>query len=167
MGNDGGLLGPGDLLPGMTLADTRQGTTVAWCRSGEASVVVLPHAGPCDACRAYLGRLAGVTEDLASWGARPLLVLPSDGDVPGGLPFPALDDPGGGARARCGVGPDEAAVVMADRWGAVVESVAAGDGHGFPEPALLVRRAMNLGIACPECGVADGGWATVSPVPLG
>ena len=167
MRDDGEVLAPWDLLPGMTLADSRRGTTVAWCRSGDASVVVLPHTGPCDACQAYLGRLADVTDELASWGARPLLVAPPDGGAPADLPFPVLDDPGGVARSRCGVGPDEAAVVMADRWGAVVESVATGPDHAFPDPDVLVRRAMNLGIACPECGVADGGWATVSPVPLG
>ena len=111
---------------------------------------------------------------VAEWAARALVLLPAYavGDVatwqrPG---LSLLADDTGTGRAQLGIGDDQAAVVQADRWGAVYDiAVIPGTGpHGeLPSVSALVALAQYIDIQCPECGVPSKEWLLATPFPLG
>lgn len=142
-----------------------------------ASVVFVPHAGGCEGCTRYLDELGAAVEGLREWATR-AVVLVAARAAGAGSATPAgpagvsmLADDRDAERTRLGVGADQAAVIQADRWGAVylVEAVGrgAGDHALLPAGRDLTALAQFIDIQCPECGVPSKEWMAVSPFPLG
>jgi peroxiredoxin len=152
-------LARGERLPDLRLASAPAGSPVALVPPGgrQVPIVVVVHGAACEACRAYLRRLAAadVDAEMRAWDGRLVAV------VPGGVadaarvadavhpPFPVLADPDGALRRRMRL--DGAAVLVADPWGEVRLRHEAGTEHGLPEPAELVDWARFVAIQCPEC----------------
>jgi hypothetical protein len=121
--------------------------------------------------------LGAAAEGLREWATRALIIVVAPRDVPAWTESVAsgvllLADEAGAGRARLGVGNDEAAVLQADRWGAVYEVRLADSvddaGHdNLPSPAELVALAKFIDIQCPECEVPSKEWLSASPFPLG
>lgn len=141
----------GERLPRVDVRD-RSGRPVRWRRApGGASLVVFPHPD-CEPCRRYLDRLRAHVDRLGVWDARPIVVDAEDVEEPPGV---AVPDPDGRIRSACGVDAAAAAVVIADRWGAVYRSTTVGPGHDFPTVDDLLEWATYMVTQCPECGVLD------------
>lgn len=152
-------LAVGDRLPAISLPDADSGREVRWrwAPSG-ASIVVFPHQD-CGACREFLDQLDDASDDIDAWGARPLVVVPDEGDAPRQLAerlgFPVLADEDSAARQACGVGSDQVVLFVADRYGSVHEAYKVTGEHAFPPVEDLVEWTKFLGTQCPECGVPD------------
>src|SRR5688572_23400693 len=108
--------------------------------SNRSTLLVLPHPEQCAPCAAYLDELEEIRPDLQEWATR-LQVLDHHE-----------------ARQRLGVGDDEAAVILADRWGEVFESASIGFDHDLPLPRQLVESAKILDVSCGECNVPGPEW---------
>lgn len=161
-------LAAGERLPRLTLPRAPSGESVSWRAPPRgAPVVVFLHAADCEACRAYLGELAGLGRELDVWDGRPLAVAPGDtaaaAPLAATVPFPVLADADGLARRRCGVPDGSAAVFVADRWGRVYHAVTAASERELPAPRQVAEWLKYLATQCPECGVPDepgyGAWA--------
>ena len=62
-----------------------------------------------------------------------------------------VDRPGdAGARARAGVSPESAAILVADRFGEIWHGYDFGEGHAFPDMRELEAWLRYLGTMCPE-----------------
>lgn len=151
-------LAVGDRLPAITLPDVASGREVRWrwAPSG-ASVVVFPHQD-CAACREFLEQLDDAADEIEMWGARPLVVLPEEGDtdlLAEKLGFPVLADEDSAARRACGVDSGQVVLFVADRYGSVHEVFKVTGEHAFPPVEDLVEWTKFLGTQCPECGVPD------------
>jgi len=157
------LIRVGEILPSLVLTGADGPVTLP--PSGpQSSLLVVAHHRPCAGCSSYLTEVAGVVDDLQAWATRAVGVGPSDAvaaSLP--FPFPVLGDEGGGARRRLGLADDEAAVVLADRWGEVVEVAAFGADHGFPLPSQLVESAKIIDLSCGECNVPGPEWRNLEP----
>lgn len=149
------LIREGDIVPPLTLAPASGGAEVRLPGGHQASLLVFAHPEACRPCADYLGELADAVEDLRGWGTRLVAVAPPD---PPDLPFPVVGDEGGAARRRLGIGDDEAAVVLADRWGEVFEVAAIDDAHDFPLPRHLIESAKIVDVSCGECNVPSPEW---------
>lgn len=141
-----------------------------------ASAIFVPHRNPCLECHAYALQLARAVAGLEEWGSRLLLLVPSVPETAfaraaRGSGILLLDDAGGAGRTSLGVADDQAAVVQADRWGAIYETAAVGRSAAhaadLPAPEDLVAMAKFIDIQCPECGVPSKEWLQASPFPLG
>lgn len=137
-------------------------------------MIFVPHGHTCPDCVEYAEALAAGREALSEWAARALVLLPTNeiGHIDA-WPRPGLsllaDDDGAG-RAQLGLGNDQAAVVQADRWGAVydIAVIPTTRGHGeLPSVSALVALAKYIDIQCPECGVPSKEWLLATPFPLG
>ncbi len=149
------LIGEGDLLPRLTLADADGPRSAPWPGS-RATLLVLVHPEDCPPCAGYLDEVGGAVDDLRSWGTQ--VVGVTSGPLPGDLPFLVLGDHDGGGRRRLGIADDEAAVLLADRWGEVMEMATFGADHGFPVPRQLVESAKIVDVSCGECNVPGPEW---------
>lgn len=150
------LLPPGRLLPTpgpRPLTGTRN-----WRQARDASVIYLPHPLPCDGCHTTMRELVDATAQLDLWAARPVFVLrdaPERLGVPATLGrFVALD-PDGRTRRACGLADDDAAVMIADRFGEVWESQVVGDDHAAPTHEQIISTVRYIAIQCPECETPD------------
>lgn len=170
------LIAAGESLPQSCFRLMTGPGTVVWSQGRMASVIFVPHRDPCLECHAYAVQLAGAVPGLEEWGSRLLLLVPSVPETAfasaagrsGNL---LLDDADGAGRTSLGVADDQAAVVQADRWGAVYETAAVGrpaiHADDLPTPEDLVAMAKFIDIQCPECGVPSTEWLQASPFPLG
>lgn len=163
---------PGTRLPDLTLP-TLDGGTVRWRSPAEGSpVVVFLHSPACSSCRSYLDGLARAAPDFRDWSGRVLVVFatadtgsaPEAGDATAqAWPFVVSVDEDGKARARCGIGEDHAAVIIADRWGEVYFAAGEKSERALPDPPAIEEWLRYLATQCPECGVPDesgaGEWA--------
>lgn len=145
----------GELLPRLTLAGPEGPRNTPW-PGNLATVVVLVHPDACPECAAYLGEVGGAVVDLRSWGTQ--VVGVTSGPLPDDLAFLVLGDQDGGGRRRLGILDDEAAVLLADRWGEVMEVATFGADHGFPLPRQLVESAKIVDVSCGECNVPGPEW---------
>jgi hypothetical protein len=164
------LIAVGECLPRVTFRRVPGPGTVGWNQGTLASVVFVPHGRRCAECAEYANRLAGAVEDLQEWATR-AMVLADPADEPRHPAMVALADDAGTGRALLGVGAAQAAVVQADRWGAVYQVEAVGpdpeDHRHLPDAADLVALAKFIDIQCPECEVPSREWLGLSPFPLG
>ena len=154
----GTLIQPGQSLPRLKL-DSPDGPKHLTRSGTQSTLVVYLHPEPCQPCAGYLEELAPVAADLREWATSLVAVVPADqadqADQEG--PFPLLHDDAA-ARRQLGIGQDEAAVLLADRWGEVFEAAAVGADHGFPLPSQLVESAKILDLSCGECNVPGAEW---------
>jgi hypothetical protein len=170
------LIAAGESLPQSCFPLVAAPGTVVWSQGRMASVIFVPHRDPCLECRAYALQLAGAVGGLEEWGSRLLLLAPSAAEAAfatagAGSGILLLDDADGAGRTALGLAEDQAAVVQADRWGAVYEAAAVGrpavHAADLPTPEELVAMAKFIDIQCPECGVPSKEWLQASPFPLG
>ncbi len=152
-----GLIRQGEILPHLTLSGPGGAPSVPW-PGRHATILVVAHPGPCAGCTRYLDELSGSITDLQEWATR-LLGVRSQCDE--GHPFPLLGDVDGTARQRLGIKDGQAAVILADRWGEVVEAAAVGADHAFPLPHQLVESAKIVDLSCGECNVPSEEWRAV------
>jgi hypothetical protein len=96
-------------------------------RSGgrNTTVVVILHAGECEACPVYVAKLSELSEEIAGWDGRVIEVRDAAEDAP--------------------------AVIIADQWGEIAAVEHAGAAHRFMEPAEVVTWLQYLAMKCPEC----------------
>lgn len=150
-------LARGERLPDLRLAEAPAGTPAPLVPPGgrQVPVVVLVDGAECQACRAYLRRLAEVDAEMRAWDGRVAVVVPGSLDEAARLaeavhpPFAVLADPARGLRRRMGAA--GAAVVVADPWGEVRFRHDTGAAHDLPEPPELVDWVRFVAIQCPEC----------------
>jgi hypothetical protein len=109
-------------------------------------VVAALHGAGCEACRAWLDRLATAADELREWDAHVVVIAPAE--IPE-APFPMALDADGVFAARTGL--CGAALVIADQWGEVAHVAGGGEGHGLSEPAEIVEWVRYLATQCPEC----------------
>ena len=155
------LIHVGSILPTLGLVDGG-GARTDLRPSSQALLLVFVHPGRCPACVSYLSEAEGALEDLCGWGTALVGVVPA-GDPPVEAGFPVLVDQGDATRRRLGIGPGEAAVLLADRWGEVFEVATYGAEHGLPLPRQLIESAKIVDLSCGECNVADPHWRTPEP----
>jgi hypothetical protein len=161
------------VLPRVSFPKLTAPGTISLNQGTRASVVFVPHREPCPACTDYLDVLEAAASGLEEWATRALVMVTgaSAGQhrAPAGVVL--LDDAGATARARLGVGDDQAAVIQADRWGAVyqaAEVASLSSSHAsLPAAHELIALAKLIDIQCPECEVPSKEWMDVSPFPLG
>lgn len=147
----------GERLPHLRLPSAPDGASEPLVAPGGRRVpVIVAVDGPeCDACRAYLRRLAAADAEMREWDGRVLVVVPGGMEQAARLadaihpPFPVLADEDG--RWARWLGTEAPAAVVADPWGEVRFQQVAGAAHDLPEPAELVDWARFIAIQCPEC----------------
>ncbi len=149
------LVQQGDILPQLSLA--RPGGTLRLPGSGNRSTLLVVVHPRCARCASYLSEIADIVADLRDWGTSLIGVVPGSGS-PAAQIFPVLGDEEDAARLRLGIGGDQAAVILADRWGEVFEVATFGVEHGFPLPRQLVESAKIVDLSCGECNVAGPEW---------
>ncbi len=163
------LIAVGGSLPRVSFRQVSAPGKIAWNQGTRASVVFVPHLGCCAECARYAGELSSAVEALREWGTRAMVLVAPEAEItaPGCL---LLADDGSG-RSQLGVGQEQAAVVQADRWGAVYQVEAIGPdaaGHSvLPSPQDLAGLAQFIDIQCPECAIPSREWMAVNPFPLG
>jgi hypothetical protein len=163
-------LAVGASLPRISFARTDSPGTVSWNQGTTAVAVFVPHQAPCPSCDRYLEELATAAEGLREWATRALVLVPAGRALDIGPGLVPLDDTSGAGRAHAGIDADQAAVIQADRWGAVYQIAVVGreSPHAeLPTPHQLVDLAKYIDIQCPECGVPSREWLAASPFPLG
>jgi peroxiredoxin len=118
-------------------------------------VLVLADDAECDACRAWLHRLAAAADDIGEWDGRVVVVVPASPARAIGVAddaakhFTILADLDRTLAARLGI--SAPAVIIADQYGEIHHASQAGDAHDFPEPAAVVGWLRYLAVQCPEC----------------
>jgi hypothetical protein len=163
-------LGTGASLPRLSLSRLDGPGRVAWSQGPMAAVVFVPHLDPCPECHVYLEELGAAASGLREWATRALILAGTNWppeSPPGVVP---LDDRAGTGRGALGLDSGQAAVLQADRWGALYQSEIVGAGashHDLPTAADLVAMAKYIDIQCPECGIPSREWQAVTPFPLG
>lgn len=150
------LIQAGSILPGLRLV-AADGNHSALIPSSQALLLVFAHPGPCPRCASYLDEVRGAVDDLRSWGTRPIGVLSDGGDAAPGT-VPLLRDEGDEGRRRLGIGAEEAAVILTDRWGEVFEVAVYGCDHDLPLPRQLIESAKIVDLTCGECNVPGPEW---------
>ena len=146
------LTNPARRLPhvGLQPAVGKREVPIIWRRTGP--MLLFLHARECAACRDYAAQVAGAIDEIQEWDGRPLIIQPDEAE-PAGLPvpesIPVLRDTGNRLAERLGV--VTPAVLIADQWGEIYESHAAGDAHDFLAPEELVSWARTIATKCPEC----------------
>jgi len=143
-------------LPEVKLASAPGGLPAPLRPSGRVSpVLVLVDGAECDACRAWLRRLAAASAEIAEWDGRVIVVVPASPDqavriaADAAKHFTLLADPDHALAARLGISPP--ALVIADQYGEIHHAATAGDAHALPEPADIGDWLRYLAIQCPEC----------------
>ena len=160
----------GGTLPRFSFARLDGPGRVTWTQGPMATVVFVPHLVSCPDCHGYLAELGASASGLQEWATR-AVVLAGPGWVqqaPAGVLI--LDDTAGHGRTALGLGAAQAAVLQADRWGAIyqAEFIGADQSHDtLPAASELANLAKYIDIQCPECGVPSQEWRGVSPFPLG
>lgn len=163
-------LSVGASLPRLSFARLDGPGRVTWTQGPMANVVFVPHLDPCDECHRYIAEVAASASGLQEWATRALILAgPGWGhQAPAGVLL--LDDTAGHGRAALGLGPLQAAVLQADRWGAIYQAEILGSDQShdtLPIASELAGLAKYIDIQCPECGVPSQEWRGVSPFPLG
>jgi peroxiredoxin len=149
----------GDRIPDVCLPTVGgQGMSRLRGRAQESVVIVFPHEPGCAACRAYVEELTDSGDGFRRWDGRLIVVLPEgplagEGALDTRKEVFILQDEHDELWPRIGRGC--AAVVVADRWGAIYEVVRDGEGHRLPTPHEVVEWLRYIAIQCPECGVPD------------
>ncbi|HEU4451587.1 MAG TPA: redoxin domain-containing protein [Longimicrobium sp.] len=143
-------------LPDVKLAAAPGGSPMPLRPPGRISpVLVLVDDAECDACRAWLHRLAAASDDIAEWDGRVIVVVPASPGQAIGIAgdaakhFTVLADPDRTLAARLGI--SIPAVIIADQYGEIHHAAPGGDGHDLPEPAEVVGWLRYLAVQCPEC----------------
>lgn len=143
-------------LPDVKLASAPGGSPVPIRLPGRVSpVLVLVDRAECDACRAWLRRLAAVSSDIAEWDGRVIVVVPASPEDAARIvddappPFAILADPDRALAARLAI--STPALVIADQYGEIHHAASAGDAHELPDPAEVIDWLRYLAIQCPEC----------------
>ena len=143
-------------LPDLRLADA-SGRALPLMPPGgrQVPVVVVMDRAECEACGAFLRRLAEAEPEMRAWDGRVVAVVPGGGDEAARVaesihaPFPVLADPERKLARRMGI--SGAAVVVADPWGEVRYRHDTGAAHDLPDGAELVDWVRFVAIQCPEC----------------
>lgn len=150
------LLRAGEQLPPFSLPGP-DGPRKVPGAGNQASMLVFVHDRDCAACERYLDEIGAAVTGLGEWATRLLAVAPR-GEPSSDRPFPVLVDEGGAVRRRLGIGDDEAAVLLADRWGELFEAATFGTEHDLPLPRQLIESAKILDVSCGECNVVSPEW---------
>jgi hypothetical protein len=116
--------------------------------SGQTTVLMSVHSATCNGCRHYLDSLAPSAGEFNVWDGRLLIA------VPGSISeSQLLHAPFGKVLADQGErisSPDNASLIVADRYGHIFEAVHAGGTHQLPAPRQLEEWLKFLGTLCPE-----------------
>jgi len=143
-------------LPDVKLPSAPGGSPTPLRPPGRVSpVLVLVDGAECDACRAWLVRLAAASADIGEWDGRVIVVVPASPDQAIHIAddvanhFTILADPDHTLAARLGI--STPALVIADQYGDIHHAAPAGDAHHHPDPAEVVDWLRYLAIQCPEC----------------
>ncbi len=143
-------------LPDVKLASAPGGPPAPLRPPGRVSpVLILVDHADCDACRAWLHRLAAASADIGERDGRVIVIVPAPPDQAVRIAddatksFTVLADPDRALAARLGI--SAPALAIADPYGEIHHAAPAGDAHDFPEPRDVVAWLRYLAIQCPEC----------------
>lgn len=143
------VIEPSKRLPELALPSLPGGGLVRLRPPGRRSpLLVLVHAGACDACAAFVAEIAAAGERMRDWDGYPIVVRQDEeGAGTGGLPGLLDAD----RRLPAALAVTVPAVVVADQWGEMHQRYEAGEEHRFPPMDELVEWLRFLAIQCPEC----------------
>ena len=158
----------GNLLPWVSgLNDDDGGRPLDWRDTRRNRVVFFTHPAGCADCSDYARDLMELRDRLSSWDGDVWLV----GETADDLATPSADnvvrvtgDADRRLRQRCGLPPDEARLVIADRWGQIWQTAVADDHHVLVDPADVLETTKWIATQCPECETLDqpiGDWSSV------
>ncbi len=135
----------GGFLPDIELPAGRTGTPFPLRPPPKATTVLVSlHSAACQGCRRYVDGLAASAPEFLVWDARLVVV------VPGSARFHALFGTVLADPAHQVSSAEDAAVIVADRYGQIFDECHAGAGHRLPEPRQIEEWLKFLGTLCPE-----------------
>jgi hypothetical protein len=137
-----------EFLPDIQLPSSPDGIPVPLRPAAGHTIVLFGmHSAACQGCRQYLDELSSSSAEFEAWDARLTIVVP-------GLRAVQQFAPGFGTvlvDPDCRLSsPQNAAIIIADRYGQVFEACHAGAGHRFPAPRQIEEWLKFLGTLCPE-----------------
>lgn len=152
----------GDQLPSLHGVTDDDGRPLNWRDARRNRIVFFTHQRDCTKCSSQAIDLLELRARLAQW----------DGDLwlAGGAVTPDVDgicvtgDAEHRLRQRCGLLPDDATVVVADRWGQIWLVASTDDRHVLVDPADVLETTKFIALQCPECETLDqpaGDWSSV------
>jgi hypothetical protein len=146
-----------DQLRWLHNATDDSGRPLNWRDTRRNRVVLFTHPGGCAECSSYARDLLELGDSLDRWDGDLWLV----GDIADGIARTVTDvvrvtgDADRGLRQRCDLSPDDARVVVADRWGQIWQTAVADDHHTLVDPADVLETTKLIAIQCPECETLD------------
>lgn len=147
--------GAGELLPHTRVRRASDGLEVDVRRGRGPLVLFSAHAMGCAGCRAYLRDLLAREEDWSVWGARVYgIVTEEPGEFSGAneqIDKLLIDE-------KHVLAEGSARMVVADEWGEIFWTAAAGDGHALPSVDEVLEWVRFVAIQCPECEGPEGEW---------
>lgn len=156
----------GDQLPWLRDATDDNGRPLNWRDMRRNRVVFFTHPDRCAACTSYAHALVERGDRLATWDSDLWLVGATASDVvpDGAGVLRVTGDADQRLRHRCGLRPDDARLVVADRWGQIWQTAAADDDHVLVDPGDVLETTTWIATQCPECETLDqptGDWSSV------
>lgn len=156
----------GDQLPWLRHLTDDDGRSLNWRDTRRNRIVLFTHRGACAACSTQARALAELRGRLSTWDGDLWLV----GDTADAVMPEATDvvritgDAADRLRQRCGLPPDDARLVVADRWGQIWQTAVADEHHVLVDPAAVLETTMFIALQCPECETLDqpaADWSSV------
>ena len=156
----------GDQLRWLQDATDDGGRRLNWRDARRNRIVFFAHPGACAACASYARELLDVGDSLARWdGDIWLIGAIADGTAPSATDVVRVTgDADRRLRERFGLAPEDARVIVADRWGQIWQTAVADDRHVLVDPGDVLETTKFIAIQCPECETLDqptGDWSSV------
>ena len=150
----------GAMLPSASLRAAPDGRETDLRAGSGARVVVIVHSADCARCRNFVQSLASISDEIADWGGRILVLVPGDLGAAARFAESAADvevlaDSEGILDIEGGT------VIVADEWGEIYFAAEAGQQHDFPATSEIVEWIRFIAIQCPECEGPEGEWRTL------
>ncbi|HEX5081533.1 MAG TPA: redoxin domain-containing protein [Blastocatellia bacterium] len=154
-------LKPGQIIPAFSLAAANRPERIGpWNYKQRRNLVIFfLHSAECQKCGGLLQEMAANYGEYQRLETEALAIAPDEIDRLSrlarelDLPFPVLVDDEGKVRDRYlkSAGRSEAAVVVADRWGAIFECQVSGREHDLPAEAGIREWLEFIEFQCEEC----------------
>lgn len=153
----------GDQLPSLSHVTDDNGRALNWRDARRNRIVFFAHPGECAECSGNARALLELRARLAKWDGD--LWLVGDAVIPEAVDvIRVTGDADHRLRQGCGLSPEDATLVVADRWGQVWQVAPTDDRHVLVETADVLETTKFIAIQCPECETLDqpaGDWSSV------
>ncbi|HWV57033.1 MAG TPA: hypothetical protein VNZ57_06125 [Longimicrobiales bacterium] len=160
----------GSRLPVITLTSVASGRPVSLREPAAGAPAILALPPRPERFAEYARTFASKRQGYTYWAGRPIVIISGDLDnatktaAEIGLADTAegqigettvLIDAAGSLRRKWGLADEEAAVIVADRWGEVYSVARASDPDDLPGTGAVDEWLRFIATQCPECGVID------------